>query len=170
MADLELCFLGVGTNLGDRVQNIINARKQIEADDVCCSLRCSSLYWTSPLGYLAQPAFLNCVFQIETRATPSAVHTMTRTIEERAGRQRDPDNQNAPRIIDIDILLFGEREMMTDELTIPHPRMFERRFVLEPLLELQPALRMAGESIAETYELRAKQGVFDGQDVFKLGN
>ena len=96
--------------------------------------RVSSLYRSSPVGYLNQPDFTNAVAQIETALTPRALLDQLLGIERRYGRVRD--FPNAPRTLDLDILLYGERIVQEPGLTIPHPRMHERAFVLVPLAEI----------------------------------
>ena len=166
---MTTCFLGIGTNLGDRVQNIIDARDSLRADEHCHSLTSSSLYMSSPVGYLDQPAFINCVYELEYMGQAEQLLELAQSIEQVAGRQRDPNNQNAPRIIDIDILLFGSESRDSQKLALPHPRMFERRFVMEPLLELRDDLKVAGELCREIYEDNSRNGLYDEQEIFRLG-
>jgi 2-amino-4-hydroxy-6-hydroxymethyldihydropteridine diphosphokinase len=98
----------------------------------------SSVYESEPVGYADQPAFCNLVAEVETSLTAKGLLHELITIEQAMGRQRT--FRNAPRIIDLDILLFGDAVQSTPELTIPHPRMTERAFVLRPLVELSPQL------------------------------
>lgn len=127
-------YLGLGANLGDRHTNLIQAlqylrsRAQIE--------KVSSLYETKPVGYLDQPDFLNLVCQVHTDLSPQELLSFLKQIEQRMGRQ--PTFRDGPRPIDIDILLYDDLVLETPELTIPHPRMANRAFVLVPLAEIAP--------------------------------
>jgi len=139
---LESVFLGLGSNLGDRLNNLEEAAKRINAR---CGqiLKRSSVYETDPVDFLDQPAFLNQVLEIETSLTPTDLMTECLSIERDLGRIRDVPK--GPRIIDIDLLLYGQREIEISDpiqLTLPHPRMHLRRFVLEPLAEIAPDLRI----------------------------
>jgi 2-amino-4-hydroxy-6-hydroxymethyldihydropteridine diphosphokinase len=135
---LTVVFLGLGSNIGNRETNIQQALDQLQTDDLRL-LRVSSLYETEPMGFHDQPWFLNQVAEFETELQPAQVLQQIQAVEKALGRKREI--VNGPRTVDIDILLFGGIIMKTAELTIPHPRYRERRFVLEPLLELDPALR-----------------------------
>lgn len=114
-------------------------------------LRRSSIYETDPVGYLDQPPFLNMVVAVETSLSPHELLARLLEIEQELGRVRT--FRNAPRIIDLDILLFGQAVFEDPELQLPHPRMLERRFVLEPLNEIAPALvhPVTGRTIASHY-------------------
>ncbi len=90
-------------------------------------------------------------------------------IESKLGRQRDPLNQNAARTIDLDLLIFGDERSDSEHLTVPHPRILERRFVLEPLLELNPTLSLEGQAVRQRYVSDFEAGVFDEQEIFLLG-
>ncbi len=98
----------------------------------------SSLYETEPVGYREQPWFYNAVVALATALTPGELLTALRTLEREAGRERP--FPNAPRTLDLDLLLYGEEIVAREELTVPHPRMHERAFVLVPLLEIAPQL------------------------------
>jgi 2-amino-4-hydroxy-6-hydroxymethyldihydropteridine diphosphokinase len=135
---LSVVYLGLGSNIGDREANIRQAVNQLQSDDLQL-LRLSSLYDTEPMGFHDQPWFLNQVAEIATELLPLQLLQRIQGVEKSLGRKREI--VNGPRTIDIDILLFAEVIMNTAELTIPHPRYRERRFVLEPLLELDPALK-----------------------------
>jgi 2-amino-4-hydroxy-6-hydroxymethyldihydropteridine diphosphokinase len=129
-------YLGLGSNVGNREANLLDAVRRLHTDDLRL-LRVSSLYETEPMGFHDQPWFLNQVAEFETELQPLQLLQRIQNIENTLGRKREI--VNGPRTIDIDILLFGGVIMKTAELTIPHPRYRERRFVLEPLLELDPA-------------------------------
>jgi 2-amino-4-hydroxy-6-hydroxymethyldihydropteridine diphosphokinase len=131
-------YLGFGSNIGDREANIQRALDQLQIDDLRL-LRVSSLYETEPMGFHDQPWFLNQVAEFVTELLPLQLLQRIQAVEKMLGRKREI--ANGPRTIDIDILLFGDVIMKTAELTIPHPRYRERRFVLEPLLEIGPTLK-----------------------------
>jgi len=125
-------YLSLGSNLGNRQENLIRAYDLL-APEVQL-IQTSSIYETAPWGYLEQPAFLNCVVEAETNQAPRALLVKLKRIETELGRQ--PTFRNGPRVIDIDILLYDEMVMSSDEITLPHPRMLERAFVLVPLAEI----------------------------------
>jgi 2-amino-4-hydroxy-6-hydroxymethyldihydropteridine diphosphokinase len=114
-------------------------------------LRRSSVYETDPVGYLDQPAFLNMVVAVETSLSPRELLARLLKIERELGRVRT--FRNAPRIIDLDILLVGSMILDEPDLQVPHPRMMERRFVMEPLSEIAPDLvhPITGRTIASHY-------------------
>jgi len=133
-------FLALGSNLGERQRNLEDAITAVSAAGLHIGA-CSSLYETEPRDVADQPWFLNMVIACDTNLFPRQVLSVTQRVERQLGRVRRGVVPRGPRLIDIDILLFG-REVLADErLTIPHPRMSERRFVLEPLCEIAPALR-----------------------------
>lgn len=105
----------------------------------------SSVYETDPVGFVDQGPFLNLVARLETRLRPRALLALARTIEEERGRERS--FRNAPRTLDIDILLYDDLRVSAPGLTIPHPRMRERPFVLLPLTELEPGAREPGSGV-----------------------
>lgn len=115
-------------------------------------LRESSIYETEPRDFRDQPWFLNQIIEAQTDLFPRQLLTRTQRIEREMGRKRSP--QKGPRVIDIDIVLFGNSVLQTPELEIPHPRMQQRRFVLEPLAELSPDLRhpVSGRTIRDLLE------------------
>jgi 2-amino-4-hydroxy-6-hydroxymethyldihydropteridine diphosphokinase len=132
----ELVYLSLGSNLGDRGANLRAALERLaEAGTVKAT---SCFYETEPVDFRDQPWFLNCAVALETGKTPRDLLALALAIEEGMGRRRTRDK--GPRIIDIDILLFGNRVIDEPGLKIPHPAMHERRFVLEPLAEIAPAV------------------------------
>ncbi len=151
-------YLGLGSNLGDRAANIRHALDRISR--FATLVRTSSLYETEPVGYLDQPKFLNAVCEVKTRLGPLQLLVLAKGIEASLGRKMD--FRNAPRPIDIDILLYGNLDLEIRALTVPHPRLAERAFVLAPLAELTPDLihPRLNKSIAELLETVAgKEGV-----------
>jgi 2-amino-4-hydroxy-6-hydroxymethyldihydropteridine diphosphokinase len=146
----KLIFLALGSNLGDRARNLESALERLEAGGVRVQVR-SSIYETAPQEFLDQPWFLNQVVRAETSLFPLQLLRLTQRIEREMGRDRGPGAiPKGPRLIDIDILLFGQVAIDTPQLVIPHPAMLERRFVLEPLVEIAPELRhpVIGKSFA----------------------
>lgn len=127
-------YLGLGTNLGNRRVNLKRALELL-AEKVKV-VKVSSVYETEPVGFLSQPRFLNAVCEVDTDLAPPELLHFVRGIEMKLGRRQS--FRNAPREIDIDILLYGDIVMDTPELSVPHPRMTERAFVLVPLAEIAP--------------------------------
>ena len=127
-------FLGIGTNLGDRQQNLAAARDALRRKmDILSE---SSIYETAPWGYLDQPAFLNQALEAETHLSPLNLLGFLKRTEEQLGRKAN--FRYGPRVIDLDILFYGERIIRTPRLQVPHPRLAERAFVLVPLAEIAP--------------------------------
>lgn len=132
----ERVFLGLGSNLGEREENIRGALNRIGALPDTRVVRVSSLHETAPWGVTDQPAFLNAAAEVRTELEPEALLNAVKAIEVEVGRT--PTFRWGPRLIDIDVLLFGDRTLVTERLTLPHPRILERLFVLEPLAEIAP--------------------------------
>lgn len=128
-------FLGLGTNLGDRFKNLTTAVARL-VDYGQIILKGSSIYLSNPYGLQAQPSFYNTVIQIQTHLTPFQLLRLCKNIEREMGRT--PGLRWGPRTIDIDILLWDRLVLHHSDLTIPHPGLTRRRFVLEPLLEMEP--------------------------------
>jgi len=133
----ERIFLGIGSNLGDRLAWVRQGLKALE-DAGISSLQVSSLYETEPVGYLEQGDFLNVVTEVAWAGGPRELLDECLAVEGRMGRVRGM--KDAPRTLDIDILLWGNRIQREASLEIPHPRLHERRFVLVPLEEIAPGL------------------------------
>jgi 2-amino-4-hydroxy-6-hydroxymethyldihydropteridine diphosphokinase len=129
-------YLSLGSNLGNREANLNRAVRMLRDPDRVMLERISSCFETEPVGYRDQPWFLNLALEIRTSLTPRQVLDRCKRIERSMGRV--PTFQGAPRVIDLDILLYGKRIVDDLDLTIPHPRMARRRFVLEPLSEIAP--------------------------------
>lgn len=137
-------FLGLGSNLGDRAGALRSALRSLEMQPGLWITLVSSLYESAPVGIVAQPDFFNLVARIATTLDPHLLLTRCLEVESRLGRVRR--ERWGPRVIDIDLLIH--RDVACDEpaLTLPHPRMSERSFVLVPLAELAPDLLLAGRS------------------------
>jgi 2-amino-4-hydroxy-6-hydroxymethyldihydropteridine diphosphokinase len=136
-ATSKVVYLSLGSNLGDREAQLRDAQSRLgTAGRVITE---SSFYETEPVEFTQQPWFLNCAVALETSQTPERLMTSILRIEEEMGRRRV--QKKGPRSIDIDILLFGDTIMDSQEITIPHPSMHQRRFVLEPLAEIAPNAR-----------------------------
>jgi 2-amino-4-hydroxy-6-hydroxymethyldihydropteridine diphosphokinase len=132
---MEKIFLSMGSNLGDRAANLRAAIRSLKLARINV-LKISSFYETEPVGYLDQPWFLNCVVEGETNRQPQELLESFRALEMAFHSKKE--FVNGPRILDIDILLFGDETFDTPDLKIPHPRMLDRKFVLVPLAEIAP--------------------------------
>lgn len=133
----ETAYLSLGSNLGDRAANLREAVKQLEVAGRLLAV--SAWYETQPVDVPDQPWFLNCVVAIETEKTPRELLKLALQVEASMGRLRMRDK--GPRKIDIDVVLFADRIVDEPDLKIPHPAMHQRRFVLEPLVEIAPQAR-----------------------------
>jgi 2-amino-4-hydroxy-6-hydroxymethyldihydropteridine diphosphokinase len=155
---LKTAFLGVGSNLGDREANLRDAIQRLEAGEIRV-VRLSSLYETAPQELLDQPSFLNAVLEVDTSLFPLQLLARIRQIESDMGRRRI--TPKGPRNIDIDILFYGRAVVTTAELEVPHPRLAQRRFVLEPLAEIAPDFRhpLTGKTATEMLTKLEPQGV-----------
>jgi 2-amino-4-hydroxy-6-hydroxymethyldihydropteridine diphosphokinase len=141
---MPIAYLSLGSNVGNREGNIARAIAALTG-----VTRVSRYYETEPADVPGQPWFLNCVVEVQTDLVPLDLLHATQSIEQALGRVREIPR--GPRTLDIDILFYGETMMTTPELTIPHPRLAGRRFVLEPLCEIAPAVRdpRTGRSVRE---------------------
>jgi 2-amino-4-hydroxy-6-hydroxymethyldihydropteridine diphosphokinase len=140
LTEEHIVYLGLGTNLGDRQANLRMAQRHLGT--VVTVTGSSSIYQTQPWGFEDQPVFLNQVLAGRTVAAPDALLAAAKDIERRVGRQ--PSFHYGPRLIDIDILLYDQLQLRSDRLTLPHPHLTERAFVLIPLAELAPDLLIPG--------------------------
>jgi 2-amino-4-hydroxy-6-hydroxymethyldihydropteridine diphosphokinase len=130
----KVVYLSLGSNVGEREAQLRDAQSQLGAAGRVVAV--SSFYETEPVEFTQQPWFLNCAVALETSQTPGQLMASILRIEEEMGRRRV--QKKGPRAIDIDILLFGDTITDSEEVTIPHPAMHQRRFVLEPLAEIAP--------------------------------
>lgn len=132
----HIAFVGLGSNLADPVAQVSHALDALGTLPQTRVLRSSSLYRSAPVGYLEQPDFVNAVAQLETELAPRALLDALLELEHRCGRTRE--FRNAPRTLDLDVLLYDDLVHHEHGLTIPHPQMHLRAFVLQPLLEIAP--------------------------------
>jgi 2-amino-4-hydroxy-6-hydroxymethyldihydropteridine diphosphokinase len=139
-------YIGLGANIGDPAKQIRGALDALGEIPGTRVTRASSLWRSAPIGYAAQPDFVNAVAEIETVQAPRPLLGELLAIERRFGRERS--FANAPRTLDLDILLFGNDVVDEDVLKIPHPRMHECAFVLAPLLEVAPEVAIPGKGRA----------------------
>ncbi len=150
-------FVGIGSNIGDRAETIDRALVLLGLVPNCRVIQCSSLWETEPVGP-PQPKYLNAVAEIRTDLEPFIFLNALLEIERSLGRVRSPQERNAPRTIDLDLLLFGDNIVMESNLEIPHPRLGNRPFVLIPLLELDDTLRHPGTGDLLVSFLPAERG------------
>ena len=143
---MSLAYVGVGSNLDGPQRQVAQALGELEGIPGTRVVKRSSLYRSAPVGYTAQPEFVNAVAALDTTLDPEALLGELQAIEARHGRSRS--FPNAPRSLDLDLLLYGEAEQRSARLTLPHPRMHERAFVLKPLLELEPGIAIPGRGRA----------------------
>lgn len=141
---MTTAFVGIGSNLGEPERQIEAALALLAAEEGIELVAVSTLRETEPVGYLDQPAFLNGAAQLETGLSAQELLERLLAIEQRLGRVRGDGPRFGPRTIDLDLLLYGAETIDEPGLTVPHPRLAERRFALEPLAELDPALEVPG--------------------------
>jgi 2-amino-4-hydroxy-6-hydroxymethyldihydropteridine diphosphokinase len=133
-------YVGLGSNLGDRETHLKAALTGLAGLPETRLGRVSSVYDTAPVGDLDQPNFLNAVAQVETELTARQLLWNLLLIERRLGRVRTAARRFGPRVIDLDLLVFGDQVLESEELTVPHPEMHRRGFVLAPFAEIEPGL------------------------------
>src|ERR1700676_1502706 len=157
----KLVYLSLGSNVGDRGEHLRNAIRRLETTGRVIEV--SPVYETEPVEFTEQPWFLNCAVALETGKGPRELMAALLGIEEAMGRRRI--QTKGPRSIDIDILLFENEIIDSKELTIPHPAMHERRFVLEPLAEIAPQVL---HPVLKKTIRELRDALPTGQDVRKL--
>jgi 2-amino-4-hydroxy-6-hydroxymethyldihydropteridine diphosphokinase len=151
-------YLGLGSNLGDREDNLRRALSLLCQGESLTAL--SSVYETEPWGYATQPPFLNLVCALETRLSPQELLELAQGVERELGRV--PTFRYGPRTMDVDILMYGDEVIQTPDLQIPHPGIWQRAFVLVPLAEIAPGLAhpSLGKSMEELLaEVPGKENV-----------
>ncbi len=134
MADPAIVYISIGSNVGDRLETLLNALLQIHRHESARIDNVSNIYETEPVGFKAQADFLNGVAKISTHLTPIELLLFVQRVEHNLGRTRDI--RWGPRTIDLDILLYEDRMINTSDLIIPHPELSHRRFVLKPLADI----------------------------------
>ena len=155
-------YIGLGSNLADPVAQVRTGVTALTCLEQTHVELCSSFYRTAPVGLREQPDFINAVCRVRTRQDPAMLMRNLLEIERAHGRTRE-GGQGGPRTLDLDLLLYGDREIRTPDLTVPHPRLHERAFVLYPLHEIAPDLAIPGHGV-----LRELLSACAGQRVEKL--
>ncbi len=156
-----VAYIGLGTNLGDRRVALEMALREMQQPPIMSVERVSSVYETAPVGVTAQPDFLNAVAQVQTTLSPRALLDALLNLENKMGRVRTL--RWGPRVIDLDLLIYGGAHIAEPELEVPHPRLRERAFVLGPLAEIAPNLALPpdGQTAEKVFkELLEKSGTF----------
>ena len=145
---MTIAYVGLGANIGEPGRQLRAAIEELMNLPGSKSVLASSVYSSAPLGHADQPDFLNAVVRLDTALAPEHLLGQLQEIEKRHGRERP--FAGAPRTLDLDLLLYGEEAIASPRLTVPHPRMHERAFVLKPLLELDSAITVPGKGLAAT--------------------
>jgi 2-amino-4-hydroxy-6-hydroxymethyldihydropteridine diphosphokinase len=155
---MSTAYIALGSNLGDREEALSSGVCHLRRLGRVLAL--SSLYETEPVGYHDQPAFLNAVLALETQLEPLALLRGLLAIERELGRDRGRGPLKGPRTLDLDLLLLGDCVVATEELSLPHPELAQRRFVLAPLVEIAPQLRhpQRNQTMAELMALLPDEG------------
>ena len=138
-------YVALGSNLGDREATLRSALEALAAEPGIDVVAVSRFYDTEPVGYVDQPRFLNGAAALETELPPRELLERLLAVELRFGRSREDVPSQGPRTLDLDLLLYGDAEIDEPGLRVPHPRLHERRFVLEPLADLDPGLEVPGK-------------------------
>jgi 2-amino-4-hydroxy-6-hydroxymethyldihydropteridine diphosphokinase len=155
---VTLAYVGLGSNLDDPVRQVLQAFDELDGLPRTRVVKRSSLFRTAPVGHAAQPDYVNAVARLETGLPAERLLDELQRIEAAHGRRRS--FPNAPRTLDLDLLLFGELQLSSERLRVPHPRLHERAFVLEPLVELDPELVIPGLGPARDWRAGTRgQGV-----------
>jgi 2-amino-4-hydroxy-6-hydroxymethyldihydropteridine diphosphokinase len=155
---MNTAYVALGANLGDPAATVGAAFAALTALPASRLVQASSLYRTAPVGFAGQPDFVNAVAELATALEPEPLLAALLTIEQDFGRRRG--EKNGPRTLDLDLLLYGDRQIEQPGLTLPHPRMHLRAFVLLPLAEIAPQLAIPGRgSVAAWLPAVANQGI-----------
>ena len=150
-------FVGVGANLDNPIRQVREAIRELDGIARTRLLASSSLYRSKPVGYAEQPDFINAVAKVQTELGPRELLDALHGIEARHGRLRS--TRNAPRTLDLDLLLYAMLVVNEEGLTLPHPRLHERAFVLLPLAEIDPLVCMPGPPLSRLIEQTDRSGV-----------
>jgi len=151
---VTLAYVGLGSNLDDPIRQVRQAFDELDGLPHTRVVKRSSLFRTAPVGHAAQPDYVNAVARLETSLPAERLLDELQRIEAAHGRRRS--FPNAPRTLDLDLLLFGDLQLSSERLGVPHPRLHERAFVLEPLVELDPELVIPGLGPARDWRARAR--------------
>ncbi len=144
---MTIAYIGLGSNLTEPQSQVERALGELDRLPHSRLIARSSLYRSAPVGYAAQPAFVNAVAALDTALAPQELLHQLQALE--AAHQRARTFPNAPRTLDLDLLLFGDERIADAALVVPHPRMHERAFVLEPRTEIAPAAEIPGRGRAQ---------------------
>jgi len=162
-------FIAIGSNIGDRIEYLGNAVKQVNQHEKIKVVNASSIYETDPVGYTDQDPFLNMVIQVKTDLGPYKLLDELLLIEGKLGRKREI--KWGPRTLDLDILLYNQENIKSEKLIVPHPRMQERAFVMVPLLEIDSYIKLQGMVDDDCFPDREGVRIWkrkNGEDVFAL--
>ena len=159
---MTAAFIGLGANLGEPQRQVQRAFRELDAIPHTRVVRTSSLYRSAPLGYAEQPSFVNAVAQVETGLPAERLLGELQVIEAAHGRRRS--FANAPRTLDLDLLLFGNAILDVPGLQVPHPRMHERAFVLLPLVEIAGNVAIPGRGTAKAFLDKCENQVVEKLD------
>lgn len=159
---MTVAYVGLGANLAEPRRQVQSALEELSHLPRTLVTARSSLYRSAPLGHLEQPDFINAVARLETELEPHALLAALRALEQAHGRERS--FRNAPRTLDLDLLLYGDAPVESPTLTVPHPRLHERAFVLAPLAEIDPEARVPGRG-----SVRALLAGCAGQSIERIG-
>ena len=159
---MTLAYIGLGANIGEPRRQLQTALQEMRALPNTRITGTSDFYRSAPVGHLEQPEFLNAVVELDTDLSPGVLLENLQKIENNHGRVRP--FAGAPRTLDLDLLLYGDETIASPLLTVPHPRMHERAFVLQPLLELVPAISVPGKGLA-----RSLLSACSSQKIEKIG-
>jgi 2-amino-4-hydroxy-6-hydroxymethyldihydropteridine diphosphokinase len=154
----HVAFVGLGSNLGHPRWRLARALAALARLPRSRLVAASRNYVSAPVDCAEpQPDYINAVAELRTALTPSALLDRMRAIERRQGRRREvPARRNAPRVLDLDLLMFGRRRLSRPQLSLPHPRMHERAFVLQPLVDIAPSTSIPGRGTARSWLRRAR--------------
>ena len=156
--DWKSAYIGIGSNLDNPARQVQNAMDILDGQEGCRVTKRSSLYASAPIGFAEQPRFINAACQLTTHHDAFDLMRLLQRLEDQLGRIRTAI-VNGPRSIDLDLLLYEDERIVSPELTVPHPRMHQRRFVLEPLIEIEPEIiiPMKGRALDFLIECRDQQ-------------